>query len=108
MARLGHMARSVRIPLRHSPARAPERTTGYVTERHHRPWADVRYRPLRSASWVASMACAWRLNRVSCAARADAGAGDVPALGAGLSRFPTHGLSAVAGPRPAWVRRLPT
>src|SRR5262249_43978889 len=45
MARLGIMARSMRIPLRHNLTWAPERTTGYVTERHRWPWADVRYPP---------------------------------------------------------------
>src|SRR6266516_5422904 len=36
----------MRIPLRHNSTWAPERTTGYVAERHRRPWADVRYPPL--------------------------------------------------------------
>jgi len=39
------MARSMRIPLRHSSTWAPDRTTGCVTERHRQSWAGVRYPP---------------------------------------------------------------
>jgi len=33
----------MRIRLRRSSTSAPESTTGDVTERHRRPWANVRY-----------------------------------------------------------------
>ena len=35
----------MRIRLRRSSTSAPESTTGDVTERHRRPWANVRYPP---------------------------------------------------------------